>query len=107
LEECLICSSSLPICGSVYRARSRAAAVLWWSQVKLAYHPATKRKFAMKVLQKAQIVHLRQQSNIMNERNLMMRIDHPFILKLYDTYRDSERLYMLLELVQVRTRAAM
>ncbi len=72
------------------------------SQVKLVYHAATKRTFAMKILQKVQIQQLRQQANIMNERDLMMKIDHPFILKLYDTYKDRDRLYMLLELVQVR-----
>ena len=63
-------------------------------QVKLVYHARTQRTFAMKILQKAQIQQLRQQANIMNERDLMMRIDHPFILKLYDTYKDRDRLYV-------------
>ncbi len=79
--------------------------VSFCAQVKLTFHAKTNRTFAMKILQKAQIQQLRQQANIMNERDLMMKIDHPFILKLYDTYKDRDRLYMLLELVQVRTAA--
>jgi serine/threonine protein kinase len=45
-------------------------------------------------------VALKQQANILNERALLWRVDHPFIIKLFDTYRDRDRLYMLLELVQ-------
>ena len=81
---------------------ARAVRCVAMRQVKLVYHAKTNRTFAMKILQKAQIQQLRQQANIMNERDLMMKIDHPFILKLYDTYKDRDRLYMLLELVQVR-----
>jgi len=66
----------------------------------LVYHPPTRKSYALKMLQKVQIVQLRQQANIMNEKRLLMTLDHPFILKLYDTYKDRDRLYMLLELVQ-------
>ena len=52
------------------------------------------------MLQKSQIVALKQQTNIMNEREILWRVDHPFVIKLYDTYKDQNRLYMLLELVQ-------
>lgn len=36
----------------------------------------------------------------MNEKELLWRLDHPFIIRLYDTYKDRDRLYMLLEVVQ-------
>ena len=36
----------------------------------------------------------------MNEKNIMMEADHPFILKLFTTFKDRDCLYMLLELVQ-------
>ena len=33
----------------------------------------------------------------MNEKNVMLRCHHPFILALHNTYRDEHRLYLLLE----------
>ena len=36
----------------------------------------------------------------MNERDVMLALDHPFILKLAATFKDQNCLYMLLELVQ-------
>jgi serine/threonine protein kinase len=76
-----------------------------FGRVRLALHRKTNQVFALKMLQKAQIAALKQQRNIMAERDILWRVDHPFIIKLYDTYKDRDRLYMLLELVQVRARA--
>ena len=58
------------------------------------------RPFALKTLQKAQVVAFKQQTNIMNEKNVMMMVDHPFVLKLEATFKDANCLYMLLEFVQ-------
>lgn len=66
----------------------------------MALHRRTNQVFALKMLQKAQIAALKQQKNIMAERDILWRVDHPFVIKLFDTYRDRDRLYMLLELVQ-------
>jgi serine/threonine protein kinase len=60
----------------------------------------TNRPLAIKVLQKAQVVAYGQQKNVMNERNVMMMVDHPFVLKLEATFKDPNCLYMLLEYVQ-------
>ena len=51
------------------------------------------------MLQKAQIVAFRQQTNVMNEKNILLAVDHPFILKLFCTHQDRMCLYMVLELV--------
>jgi serine/threonine protein kinase len=56
--------------------------------------------FALKCLQKQQIVAFVLQTNIMYEKNMMLESDHPFILQLLNTYKDRDQLYMLLELVQ-------
>lgn len=37
----------------------------------------------------------------MAEKDILWRVDHPFIIRLFDTYKDKDRLYMLLEIVQV------
>lgn len=71
-----------------------------FGRVKLVQDKKSKRTFALKILKKQQIMQYRQQSNVMNEKNVMKDSDHPFILKLYETYKDAEHLYMLLELIQ-------
>ena len=38
--------------------------------------------------------------NAVDEKNMMLAVDHDFILRLYTTYADEKRLYMLLEFVQ-------
>ena len=71
-----------------------------FGRVKLVQHKATNDTFALKILQKAQVVSYRQQKNVINEKEIMTEADHPFILRLLATYKDLHCLYMLLELVQ-------
>ena len=71
-----------------------------FGRVRLVRHRETKTPYALKMLQKAQVVANEQQQNVMNERNIMMALDHPFILKLETTFKDRDCLYMLLEFVQ-------
>lgn len=71
-----------------------------FGRVRIVLHRKTNRTFALKMLKKAQIVALKQQNNIVSEKDILWKIDHPFIISLYDTYQDEDRLYMLMELVQ-------
>ena len=68
--------------------------------MRLVVSKRSGKTFALKMLQKAQIVALNQTKNIMNEKLILMTLDHPFVLRLFDTFKDPNRLYMLLELVQ-------
>lgn len=70
-----------------------------FGRVRLVSCEKLGRTYALKMLQKAQIVAYRQQKNVMNEKNILMECDHPFILKLYKTFRDKHSLYFLLEVV--------
>jgi serine/threonine protein kinase len=65
--------------------------------VRIVYHRKANRVFALKMLQKAQIVLLKQQKNIVNEAQLLFRVDHPFVIKLYDVFKDRDRVYMLMD----------
>ncbi len=69
-----------------------------FGRVKLCYLPKSKETFALKVMQKAQVVEYRQQQNVMHEKNTMVTARHPFILKLVCTFQDKNCLYMLMEL---------
>jgi len=56
--------------------------------------------YALKVIAKSLVVAHHQQANVISERDVMLKCDHPFLLKLYNTYRDRFNLYLLLEFVQ-------
>ena len=53
--------------------------------------------FALKALKKAHIVQTRQEGHVLAEKNIMMELNHPFIIKLFTTFKDKKYLYFLLE----------
>ena len=54
--------------------------------------------FALKVMKKRQIVETRQQQHILSEKQVMMACaDSPFVVRLWRTFKDSSRLYMLMD----------
>jgi serine/threonine protein kinase len=71
-----------------------------FGRVKLVRHRASGRALALKVLQKAQIVASGQTRNVLNERNVLLAVNSPFVLRLEATFQDADCLYMLLEYVQ-------
>ena len=68
-----------------------------FGRVALVKDTASGETFALKRMQKAKIVEFMQQKNVQNERDIMVQADHPFILKLVNTYQDKFCVYMLLE----------
>jgi cGMP-dependent protein kinase len=71
-----------------------------FGKVTLVQHRTSKEVYALKAMLKSELVAHKQQNNVMNEKNVMLMCNHPFILKLFQTFKDSKRLYMLLEFVQ-------
>jgi hypothetical protein len=53
--------------------------------------------FALKSVWKQQIVETRQQGHVMSEKKVMIALIHPFIIRLYATYKDQHKLFFLLE----------
>jgi len=53
--------------------------------------------YALKAISKQRIVDTHQKDHIFNEKRLMQELEFPFTIKLYDTYKDRDRLYFLLE----------
>eukprot|EP00003_Mantamonas_plastica_P001182 TRINITY_DN1084_c0_g2_i1.p1 TRINITY_DN1084_c0_g2~~TRINITY_DN1084_c0_g2_i1.p1 ORF type:complete len:361 (-),score=123.86 TRINITY_DN1084_c0_g2_i1:290-1372(-) len=56
--------------------------------------------FAMKIMQKSEIVRLKQVEHVENEREILLSIRHPFIVNLFKTFQDESNLYMLFEYVR-------
>jgi cGMP-dependent protein kinase len=71
-----------------------------FGRVYLVQHKETKNVYALKTMFKSEIVAQKQQMNVINEKNVMLQCAHPFILKLYQTFKDPRKLFMLLEFVQ-------
>lgn len=70
-----------------------------FGRVYLVHHPLTNQAFALKCMQKANIVSSQQERSILNEKCIVSECDHPFILKLVETFSDKDQLYMLFKLV--------
>jgi len=67
--------------------------------VSLVRDISTGNMYALKMVYKASLVANGQQEHIIAEKNCMMAMNHPFIARLYQTYKDQHRLYMLMDVV--------
>mmetsp|Transcript_11074 Transcript_11074/g.12676 ORF Transcript_11074/g.12676 Transcript_11074/m.12676 type:complete len:835 (-) Transcript_11074:1227-3731(-) len=68
--------------------------------VKLVHYPKLKGSYALKQLEKGAIIKTHQELNIFNEKNILLECDHPFIVKLYKTFKDPKYVYFMMEFVQ-------
>jgi len=69
-----------------------------FGRVKLVVHKPTGTSYALKCMRKAQVVATKQQAHVLNEKRILAMMEHPFVLRLVQTYQDKGELYMLLEL---------
>jgi len=53
--------------------------------------------YALKAVNKSVIVETGQHQHIISEKNVMSQLNHPFITRLYQTFKDRDRLFFLLE----------
>ena len=69
------------------------------SQVRLVQWKSkgTKHPFALKCLQKGQLVYYKQVDHVVNEKRVLAQCFHPFILKQEATFASRNQIYMLLE----------
>ena len=80
-----------------------------FGRVRIAESPEIKDKFArhqvipyfaIKILKKSEIIRLKQGEHVKAERDLLLnKINHPFMVTSYGTYKDERNLYMILEYV--------
>jgi len=68
--------------------------------VTLVKDPSTNQTFALKSIEKYQIVKARRQKHVLNERRIMSKLSNlhcKFLVKLINTYKDRYKVYFLLE----------
>jgi len=70
-----------------------------YGHVCLVEHKATSTCFALKKMSKPHVVYKKQVDHVNNERKLLAKSAHPFIIGLFGSFQDESYLYLLLELV--------
>jgi len=68
-----------------------------FGMVDLVKHGPSGETFALKRVKKGILKKKKHQAHILSEKKMLMKLDSPFIISLFATYRDDEYLYFLLE----------
>ncbi|PWN51721.1 Pkinase-domain-containing protein [Violaceomyces palustris] len=55
--------------------------------------------FAMKVLEKSEVIRLKQVEHVNSEKQILGQVSNPFLVNLFCTFQDSRNCYMLMEYV--------
>lgn len=71
-----------------------------FGQVWLVKHKKSGLPYALKQLNKREIMGHHQVEGVLREKNVMASLDHPFVIDLVSTYQDEAHLMMLIDLVQ-------
>ena len=70
-----------------------------FSRVRLAQCRRSQEFVVMKIMRKADIVKMKQVDHVRNEKTLLTRLSHPFLVSLRHSFQDRTNLYLELEYV--------
>ncbi|KAI9670997.1 MAG: camp-dependent protein kinase catalytic subunit [Alyxoria varia] len=71
-----------------------------FGRVHLVRSNHNQRFYAIKVLKKAQVVKMKQVEHTNDERKMLAKVKHPFLITLWGTFHDSKNLYMVMDFVE-------
>ncbi|KAF2719475.1 camp-dependent protein kinase A [Polychaeton citri CBS 116435] len=71
-----------------------------FGRVHLVQSKHNQRFYAIKVLKKAQVVKMKQVEHTNDERRMLQRCKHPFLITLWGTFQDSKNLYMVMDFIE-------
>lgn len=71
-----------------------------FGRVHLVQSKHNQRFYAVKVLKKAQVVKMKQIEHTNDERKMLQRCKHPFLITLWGTWQDSKNLYMVMDFIE-------
>lgn len=69
-----------------------------FGKVWLVRHKESNNAWAMKVQRKIDILTYKQTDGVIREKNIMAKLDHPFIIRLISAFQDDLDLYMVLKM---------
>ncbi|XP_043928385.1 cAMP-dependent protein kinase catalytic subunit PRKX isoform X1 [Protopterus annectens] len=70
-----------------------------FGRVLLVKEKTTKRYFAFKVMSIPDVIRLKQEQHVHNEKAVLKEVSYPFLVKLFWTHHDERFLYMLMDYV--------
>jgi serum/glucocorticoid-regulated kinase 2 len=68
-----------------------------YAKVFLVKDKTTNEYFALKILKKENVEKRRQEDKVLVERNILVDIDHPFVIKFKGSFQTLKKLYFVLE----------
>lgn len=71
-----------------------------FGRVHMVQSKHNQRFYAVKVLKKAQVVKMKQVEHTNDERKMLARVKHPFLITLWGTFSDAKNLYMVMDFVE-------
>lgn len=71
-----------------------------FGRVHLVQSNHNQRFYAVKVLKKQQVVKMKQVEHTNDERRMLQRVKHAFLITLWGTFQDSKNLYMVMDFVE-------
>ncbi|KAL7547000.1 hypothetical protein ACHAWF_010320 [Thalassiosira exigua] len=78
----------------------RILGVGMFGRVWLVQHKMNNSVYALKVMDKSEIISKKMTKGVMREKNVMASVEHPFISNLVSSFQDKQQLYMLMSYVQ-------
>ncbi|EJD07014.1 kinase-like protein [Fomitiporia mediterranea MF3/22] len=70
-----------------------------FGKVRVVEHKRTKKLFALKYINKAQCVKQKAVANVIQERQLLEEVDHPFVVNLRYAFQDDANCFFALDLM--------
>lgn len=64
---------------------------------KVEHKKHSKQTYAMKEMYKAKIIQKKSINSVMNERTLLSRLKHSFIINMSYAFQDRENLYLIMD----------
>ena len=71
-----------------------------FGKVWLVSNKKTKDSYALKVQNKKDIIDYNQVDGVIREKDIMAKVDHPFLIKMISHWKDENKLYMLMKMYQ-------
>ena len=68
-----------------------------FGEVRLVQKVDTGHVYAMKILRKADMVEKEQVAHVRAERDILVEVDHTWVVKMFYSFQDTENLYLVME----------